>query len=151
MSQSLTAIYLHLIFHVKTTSVAIQETDLPRLFAYVVGTLNHHGCTSIQVGGMRDHLHILCRLSATITVADLVEKVKYASNKFLKSLNPMYQRFAWQAGYGAFSVNPKQVDLVREYVANQKMHHRDKDFSAEYLAFLRSYQVEFVEEYVLRD
>lgn len=151
MAQSLTCVYLHLVFHVKTTSVAIQEHDLPTLFVYIVGVLNNHGCPSIQVGGMRDHLHILCRLSSTMTIAELVEKLKYASNKFLKSLSPIYQRFAWQAGYGVFSINPKQVELVRDYIARQKEHHRNKDFSAEYIAFLRSYKVEFIEEYLLAD
>lgn len=151
MAQSLVAAYIHLVFHVKTTSVAIQEYDQEKLFAYVAGLVNKNGCTSIRVGGVRDHIHVLLGLSSTMTIADLVEKIKYASNKYLKELAPGYRGFAWQAGYGAFSVSPKDLDAAKEYVANQREHHKHKNFNEEYLRFLQQYGVDYKEEYVFRD
>lgn len=151
MSQSLSANYLHLVFHVKTTSVAIQEHDQERLNAYVVGTIRNLGSMPVQVNGVRDHLHILFRLSPTMALAEFVSQVKVSASKFLKSLEPMYRGFAWQSGYGAFSVSPNNLDAAARYVAGQQEHHRDKDFSGEYLTFLKGYKIEYDSRYVFTD
>lgn len=151
MSQSLSTVYIHLIFHIKTTSVAIQEDDQSGLNAYVAGTLNNIECPAIAVGGVRDHLHLLFRLSPKETLAGVVERVKVASHRYLESIDRMYHRFSWQTGYGAFSVSPNILETAKQYVLHQKEHHRDKDFSKEYLTFLRGYKVNFNEEYVFKD
>jgi hypothetical protein len=79
---------------------------------------------------------------------DLVEKVKANSSKWFKTRHESLKNFYWQDGYGAFSVNPKQVDIVIQYIANQHEHHRKKDFQMEYRAFLKKYKVEYDERYV---
>ena len=151
MAQSLLKIYIHLIFHIKTTSAVIQDEDLDKLSAYIFGTLNNVNCTAVAVGGMRDHVHLLFKLGAQTDIATIVEHVKIASNKYLHALSPDYRTFAWQAGYGAFSVSPNAIESAIEYVKNQKEHHRDKDFGKEYLMFLRAYKVDHDERYVFRD
>lgn len=151
MPQSLVTVYLHLVFHVKTTSVSIKEENQEKLYAYITGILSNHGCQPSRVGGMPDHLHILCRWSANITIADMVEIIKVASNKYLKSIDPTYSRFAWQAGYGIFSVSPRNLDAAKQYIANQKEHHRHKSFREEYLKFLNAYHVDYNEDYVFKD
>lgn len=79
---------------------------------------------------------------------NLVEKVKSHSSKWIKTKGEKYREFYWQAGYGTFSVNPSQVDIVNRYISNQEEHHRKKSFQEEYLVFLKKYQVEFDERYI---
>ena len=78
----------------------------------------------------------------------LVEEVKSHSSKWVKTKGEAYRNFYWQNGYGAFSVNPAEVDVVINYIANQKEHHGRKNFQDEYRAFLKKYKVEFDEMYV---
>lgn len=151
MAQSLCKIYLHIIFHVKTSSPAIQAEHLDRVHQYIGQLINLSNNQSILVGGVADHVHLLCLLSSTETVAHLVEKVKRNSSRWLKTLSPSYASFAWQSGYAAFSVNHSVVDSTREYIANQAMHHSKRSFQEEYMEFLRKYHVNFDERYVLSD
>ena len=152
MPQSLSAIYVHAIFHVKSTSVAIQECDADELCSYIAGVLNKHDCNSVQVGCARDHVHLLFRLSSTITLADMIAKVKVASNHFLNAKGAAYSKgFTWQTGYAAFSVSNKQLAIAKAYVASQKEHHKDKCFNEEYLKFLKGNHVDFNEEFIFKD
>ena len=151
MSQSLTCIYIHLIFHVKTDSVAIKDGDQEKINAYVAGILNNLGCTTVAVGGIRDHIHMLFGLCPTIGISDLVKKVKTASHKYIETLSPSYRSFAWQSGYGAFSVSPTTLDKVKNYVLHQREHHRTKDFNNEYLMLLHLSHIPYDEKYVFSD
>ncbi len=151
MAQSLYKIYLHIIFHVKTTSPQIADEHLERVHSYIGMLVNSTGCKVIRVGGVGDHVHIVCLLSKNETVAHLVEEVKRNSSRWIKALAPTYEHFAWQGGYAAFSVSQSQIDKVLEYVGNQAEHHKKQSFRDEYLAFLRLYNVEYDDRYVLSD
>ena len=151
MSQSLSQIYVHLIFHKKYNSVAILEKDLPKLFAYIDGIIVNNKAIVKQIGGVSNHIHILCTHPRTITTAKLVEEIKRCSSKWLKTLNPYYINFAWQGGYGIFSVSASQVHKVERYIMNQKEHHRKQLFEEEYIEFLKSHNIEYDEDYVLKD
>lgn len=102
----------------------------------------------IIIGGFTDHIHILCKLSKKIALMKLVEDVKSHSSKWIKTRDEQFRDFYWQDGYGAFSVNPSQVDLVIKYISNQHEHHKKKTFQEEYRAFLKKYKVEYDERYV---
>jgi putative transposase len=104
--------------------------------------------SGLQVGGFTDHIHILCKLSKKIALMKLLEEVKSHSSMWIKIKGEAYQIFFWQDGYGAFSVNPAQVDRVIAYIANQQEHHTRKNFQREYRAILNKYKVEFDERYV---
>ena len=78
----------------------------------------------------------------------LLEELKSYSSKWIKAKDESFKNFYWQEGYGAFSVNPSQIDVVTEYIANQKEHHKNKTFQDEYRAFLKKYKVEYDERYV---
>ena len=78
----------------------------------------------------------------------LLEEVKSHSSKWMKTKDEMLKNFYWQDGYGAFSVNPSEIDTVIEYIANQHEHHSKKTFQDEYRAFLKKYNVEYDERYV---
>ena len=151
MSQSLCKIYLHIIFHVKTTSPQIADEHLERMHRYIGQLVNTTGCQVIRVGGIDDHVHIVCLLSRSENVAHLVEEVKRNSSRWIKGVSPLYEHFAWQGGYAVFSVSQSVVDKTVEYVSNQREHHKKQSFRDEYLAFLKLYNVDYDERYVLSD
>ena len=151
MSQSLCKIYLHVIFHVKTTSPTIENYHLGRLHAYIGELVNTTNCHVLCVGGTSDHVHALVMFSKTETVSHLIEEMKRNSSRWIKTISPRYSDFTWQAGYGAFSVSQSQVDMVIRYINNQAEHHKKQSFKDEYLAFLRLYKIEYDERYVLSD
>ena len=151
MSQSLHKIYVHIVFHIKTTSVPVNESDLPSLFAYIGGILKKINSVPIQIGGTENHIHILCSLPKTITLIKLVEEIKRNSSRWIKRKNLNYKKFAWQGGYGAFSVSASLVKTTLEYIRNQKEHHKTRTFRDEFLLFLKKYEIPHNEAYVFCD
>lgn len=148
MGQSLVKNYIHLVFSTKHREPFIQPPVEEELHAYLGGICKEMGCTPIKVGGYTDHVHILCMLSKKVALMDLLEKVKANSSKWIKTKGDEFKNFYWQDGYGAFSVNPSQVDVVIAYIANQHEHHGRQTFQDEYRAFLNKYEVEYDERYV---
>ncbi len=148
MGQSLVKNYIHLIFSTKHRQPLIIPEVEQELHAYLGGICKRMECTPIKVGGYIDHIHILCRLSKKVALVKLLEEVKSHSSKWMKTQADELKQFYWQDGYGAFSVNPAEVDVVIKYIANQKEHHRKKTFQEEYRAFLKKYNVEYDERYV---
>lgn len=148
MSQSLTKIYLHLIFSTKYRQPLIDEGIEQELWAYLGGVCNEMGCQPVKIGGYYDHVHILCRFSKKIAVMDLLEEVKKRSSKWIKTKGDAYINFYWQDGYAAFSVNPSQLPAVITYIANQHAHHSKIGFQDECRAFFKKYEVEYDERYV---
>jgi REP element-mobilizing transposase RayT len=148
MGQSLVKNYIHIVFSTKYREPLIKQTVETELYSYLGGICKKLDCPVIKVGGYTDHIHILCMLSKKITLVKLMEELKSHSSKWIKTKGSEYSNFYWQDGYGAFSVNPSQVAIVVNYIANQKEHHRKKTFQKEYRAFLKKYEVEFDERYV---
>ena len=149
MSQSLSKIYIHLIFHIKTTSPHICEDDLVRIHAYIGQLVNTTGCSVIQTGGTGDH--VLFLLSKNESISHVVEEVKRNSSRWIKSTNARYERFEWQGGYGAFSVSQSVVNKTLEYIKNQKAHHAKHSFQDEYIGFLKLYGISYDDRYVFTD
>jgi REP element-mobilizing transposase RayT len=118
------------------------------LHSYLGGICKKLNCQPLKIGGYTDHVHILCMLSKNIVLAKLLEEVKSHSSKWIKTLDPALSKFYWQDGYGAFSVNPAEVDIVIAYIDNQHEHHRKITFKEEYLAFLKKYGFEYDERYL---
>ena len=151
MAQSLCKIYLHIIFHVKTTGPRIANEHLERVHAYIGQLIKSTGCQVIQVGGINDHVHAVCTLSRNENVSHLVEEIKRNSSRWIKTIAPAYNNFAWQCGYAAFSISQSIVGNTVEYVKNQQEHHKKKSFQDEYIQFLKLYNIDFDERYVLSD
>lgn len=151
MAQSFSKIYLHIIFHIKTTSPQIRDEDLARAHAYVGQLINDAGCVNVWTDGVGDHIHVLCLLGREVTIAYLVEEVKNNSSRWIKAIDPIYHTFAWQSGYAAFSLSQSVVDRTLAYVKNQREHHRKLTFAEEYIAFLKLYGIEYDEQYVFTD
>ena len=148
MPQSLSKVYLHITFSTKNRERRIDPSIEQRLFEYLGGICKGLECYPVQIGGYQNHVHILCTLSRKISQAVLLEELKKNSSKWIKSIDHKYQNFYWQRGYGVFSVNPAEIDVVIAYISNQETHHKTKTFEEEYKAFLKKYNVDFDERYV---
>jgi REP element-mobilizing transposase RayT len=148
MGQSLVKNYVHIVFSTKHRQPFITAAIEQELHAYLAGICKKHECYALQVGGYTDHVHILCMLSKKVTLMKLLEELKARSSKWIKTKGTEFSQFYWQNGYGAFSVNPSEVDVVMRYIKNQKDHHQAKTYQDEYRAFLKKYQMEYDEQYV---
>jgi REP element-mobilizing transposase RayT len=148
MGQSLAKNYLHIVFSTKYREPLIHQPVEQELHAYLGGICKNFECHPIKIGGYTDHIHILCMLSKKIALMKLLEEVKSHSSKWMKTKGDDLKNFYWQDGYGAFSVSPRQVDTVINYIANQKVHHSKKNFQDEFRGFLKKYKVEYDERYV---
>ena len=151
MAQSLTKIYIHLIFHIKNTSPKIFQGDLERVHAYIGQLINEAKCTNIWVNGVEDHVHILFLLSREMSLSYVVEEVKRNSSRWIKTLSRDYAMFSWQAGYAAFSVSESVAEKTLAYIKNQREHHKRLSFAEEYIRFLKLNSIAYDSEYVFRD
>jgi REP element-mobilizing transposase RayT len=148
MPQSLSKVYVHISFSTKNRENLIDDHIQERLFNYLGGICRGLKCNPIQIGGYYDHVYLLCLLSRKITQADLLQELKRESSKWMKTLGDKYKNFYWQDGYGIFSVNPSEIDVVIEYIKHQKQHHTNKTFKDELKAFLKKYDIEYDEKYL---
>jgi REP element-mobilizing transposase RayT len=149
MPQSLAQIYVHVVFSTKDRCPYLQDPAIrAELHDYLGGTCNHLGCPVLRVGGVADHVHILCRLGRSVPIADLVRELKRESSRWLKARAPALADFYWQNGYGAFSISPGHVETVRDYIARQEEHHRTTTFQEEFRQLLTKYGLEWDERYV---
>jgi putative transposase len=148
MAQSLANVLVHLVFSTKNRRPLIRPEVEHELHPYLAAVCREMGCPALDVGGTEDHVHILFSLSRTVTLSKLDEEVKKRSSKWIKTKAEGYADFAWQAGYGAFSIGQSGVAGVKQYIAEQKEHHRKVSFQEELRALLRRYQVEFDERYL---
>ncbi len=148
MPQSLALVIVHLVFSTKNRAALIPNSLQPSLHAYLATVARNLGCDCHRVGGVADHVHLALALPRTLTIADLVEGLKTATSKWLKTQSPDLTEFAWQRGYGAFSVGPDNLPALCSYIDDQVAHHRNRSFQDEYRAFLTHYKIDFDERYV---
>jgi REP element-mobilizing transposase RayT len=148
MPQSLSLLLVHLVFSTKERFPYLGDAVRPSLYGYLATVARNQGHACYRVGGTADHVHLAVRMPRTVTVASLVEEVKTSSSKWLKTQSPDLAQFAWQRGYGAFSVGPADLNALIAYIEGQMDHHRTRSFQEEYQAFLTKYGIEFDERYV---
>jgi REP element-mobilizing transposase RayT len=149
MPQSFAQIYLHIVFSTKDRRPLLADAAIrDEMHHYFGGICNNLECPILRVGGVADHVHILCRFGRTISVAELVQEVKRESSKWVKTKSDLLRDFHWQNGYGAFSASPAHVEPLRSYVATQEEHHRTVSFLDELRGLLKKYGLEWDERYV---
>ena len=146
MPQSLTQLLVHVVFSTKDRAPLIADAWRPDLHAYIGGILRKRKCDLLAAGGIEDHIHLLVRMPTTISIADMIRDVKTNSSAWRHESGD--GRFAWQSGYGVFSVSPESVAAVSAYIADQRDHHRKATFQDEYRSFLRTHGMEFDERYL---
>ena len=137
-----------MIFSTKLSKPLIAQAIKNELYSYMASILKDCNCSPIIIGGIEDHVHILCKLSKTRSMSSVVEDVKKKSSKWIKTKGVGYNNFYWQNGYGAFSIGESQVNTLKEYIQNQEEHHRKKSFKEEFLEILIRYGVEYDERYL---
>jgi putative transposase len=149
MPQSLAKVLVHIVFSTKHRFPFLSDKAIrEEMHAYIGGTCNNLGCPVLSVGGVADHVHVLCALSRNLPIAKILCDIKRGSSKWVKAKGGMLTKFAWQNGYGIFSVGQSDVERVRRYIAGQEDHHGKKTFQDEYRAFLHEYEMQYDETYV---
>jgi putative transposase len=148
MPQSLAALYCHLVWSTKQRENWIDAELEPRLYAYIGGILRERKGALVAAGGMPDHVHLLVSLGREWAVSDLVRDIKANSSGWIHSTLPGLTQFAWQTGYGAFSVSASQLSSLKEYIANQKAHHAERPYQEEFRLLLSRHGIEYDERYV---
>ena len=148
MPQSLSAVYIHLVFSTKERRPFLKDKAIrTALHSYLGGISKRLRCAPIITGGVEDHIHLLARLGRTITQAEWVKELKRVSNLWIKDEYSI-KDFAWQGGYAAFSVSASNLDQVQRYIATQEEHHRKLSFQDELRALFRKHDLEWDERYV---
>jgi putative transposase len=118
------------------------------LFAYIGGIMNHKNTKLLGAGGMYDHIHLYASLPSTLSLADFVNAVKANSSRWVHQTFRNASAFAWQKGYGAFSVSKSEEKRVIAYIRNQESHHRKRTFKEEFVTLLERHEIEYDERYL---
>ena len=148
MANTYTQAYLHCVFSTKNRRTLIKAEYEKKLWAYIGGIGKQNGIHIIACGGMPDHAHILLEQSKTITISKTIKKLKDVSSKWLNDHYFPNRDFAWQIGYGAFSIGHSGLKQAIRYIHNQKKHHRHKTFKEEYIELLKKYDIDYDERYL---
>jgi REP element-mobilizing transposase RayT len=149
MPQSLSSVYVHIVFSTKDRFPFLSNEDVrAQVHAFLGGIARKLHCPPVLVGGVADHVHMLVQLDRSISQSDLVRELKRGSNLWFQERFPEIPKFAWQAGYGAFSVSALNLENVRAYIANQSQHHAKISFQDEFRAFLEKHRLAYDERYV---
>lgn len=137
MPHTTTNLLVHFIFSTKQRCALIKPDFEKDLHAYLGGIIRQIGGTALCINGTQDHVHLLLRVSANRSIADVARLIKTNSSKWIHEKWPEHHLFAWQMGYGAFTVSASGAPAVRDYISNQREHHRARSFQDEFMAFLK--------------
>ena len=148
MANTYTKLLYHIIFSTKRREPLITDALRVDLYPYIDGILRGQSATLLEIGGIVDHIHLLIRAGSNVSVSTLVRLVKSNSSKWVNERPNARGRFAWQEGYGAFTVSLSQLPGVRGYIQGQQAHHRAKTFQEEFLEFLKRHEIEYDESYL---
>ena len=148
MAQSLSKLLVHLVFSTKNREPLITKNLKDDLFSYLSGICRKLDIECYRVGGHRDHIHMAIILPRTKTLSDIVSSVKASSSKWINEEKEFQGKFAWQAGYGAFSLGFSQLGSLVNYIDDQENHHKTRTFKDELLDFFNRYKVEYDEQYL---
>ena len=148
MANTCTCLFYHIVFSTKNRDTWIAQEYEDRIWAYLGGIAKEIDATPIRIGGVSDHVHLVVRAPPTIAPSELVKTIKGGSSRWIHQTFPKLSGFAWQDGFGAFTVSKSKVPEVVEYVAGQREHHRTRTFQEEYRALLNKHELDYDERYV---
>ena len=150
MPSAFTQNFYHTVFSTKHRANLITPDLEQRLFPFIGGIVRDLRCTLLAINGMPDHLHLLVRYRADLSHSEMLQQIKGRSSKWIHETFPQHSQFAWQEGYGGFTVSKSVVPEVEAYIARQKEHHKRQDFKSEFLALLRKHEIELDENEVFK-
>jgi len=148
MPNTYTSLNIHYVFSTKNRAPLITENLRERLWAFMGGIARENQMKARCIGGIADHVHLLASIPTTLSISKGIQLLKGGSSAWVHQTLPEMQNFAWQEGYGAFSVSISHLDETIAYIKNQEEHHRHKSFQEEYLAFLKKHEIEYNEKYL---
>jgi putative transposase len=148
MSHSHVSALFHCVFSTKERRPLLSPDLSLRLWPYIGGIARENKLRALAVGGVPDHIHILLSVPATIAISKAIQLIKGGSSKWIHDTFPEQGRFAWQEGYGAFSIGISQVGTTIAYIGAQPRHHRTKTFQEEFLNILKKHGIEYDERYL---
>jgi putative transposase len=144
-----TQIVYQIVFGTRMRLPSLQKQGREELFAYITGILKNKSCHSYRVGGVDDHLHIVCSLNPNVTLASLIKDIKLGTTDMIKRTKLFPHFGGWQEGYGAFTYSLEAKDNLIDYVENQETHHRKESFRDEFIRLLKEHKIEFDEKYLM--
>jgi len=150
MANTYSQIYIQIVFAVQNRQALINPTWEDELFKYISGIIKNKGQKPLAINGSSDHIHIFIGMKPDCCLSDLVREIKKASNSLINEKKFTPYKFNWQEGFGAFSYSHSQISTVIHYIENQKEHHNKRSFKDEYLAILKSFEIEFENEYLFK-
>ena len=148
MSDSYTNLLYHIVFSTKDRRPIITPDYEVRLYDYLGGTIRKVGGISLELNGTEDHVHFLAKLRPDCALSDVLRDLKANATGWMHDVFPSLKNFSWQRGYGAFTVSQSHVEAVRDYIAQQKEHHRKISFRDEFIQFLQENGIEYNERFI---
>ena len=148
MPHTYTNLNYHLVFSTKNREQLLKPDLRPNLYNYMGGIIRKHAGIAIEINGMSDHVHVLTKLHPDSSVSGILRDLKANASGWMHKLFPEEADFAWQKGYGAFTVSASQIDVVKDYIVLQETHHGKRSFRDEFIALLRKNRIEFDERYL---
>lgn len=148
MANTYSQIYLHFVFSTKNRQPLIHSDIEQRLWAYIAGVAKRHGITPVIVGGIETHVHALVGSPTTLSSSQIAKHIKGDSSYGIRREFPGMSDFAWQDGYGVFSVSRSSVPMVTGYIQRQRAHHSTQSFEDEYVHLLTKHGVDYDEKYL---
>ena len=149
MPHSYISCLMHCVFSTYQRQKIISQDLQQRLWPFIGGIARENNLKALAAGGIEDHVHLLISLPATVHVAKAIQLIKGGSSKWIHETFTAHRGFAWQEGYGAFSVSISQIEATIRYIQTQQAHHRKKTFEEEFLSFLKKHRIEYDERHVL--
>ena len=151
MPNTYTQLYIHCVFAAKYRAAIIQPAWEERLHKYITGILQNNGHKLLAINSVPDHLHFFVGLNPKQSISEMMQLAKGDSSEFVNNQKFTQRKFHWQSGYGAFSNSRSQIDKVVKYILNQKVHHRKRKFTEEYIEMLKDCNVDYDEKYVFHE
>lgn len=148
MANTYSSLSYHLVFSTKNRVNYIKPKIENRIWAYIGGIARKHKMTALQIGGIENHIHALVIAPPTLSPSQIAQFLKGDSSKWIHEEFPTIKDFAWQDGYGAFTVSKSNIADVIEYIKNQRAHHHTKSFQEEYISLLDKHEIEYDERYL---
>jgi REP element-mobilizing transposase RayT len=148
MADTYTQLYIQLVFSVQGRKSLIPKQYKEDVHKYITGIVQNRRHKLIAINAMREHIHIFIGLHPSQSISDLVNNIKTGSTKKIKEQSWSSKEFSWQNGYGAYSYSRSHIDNVVKYIDNQEQHHKKRTFRAEYLDFLKKFDIEYKDEYL---
>lgn len=144
-------LFVHYVFAVQNRQSLIQPEWKEQLHQYLNGIVVKHQHHLFAVNSVANHLHLLVSMNPNQSASELMYNLKRSSSLWINDSKFVSRKFSWQEGFGAFSYGKSQISTIIHYIQNQERHHQKQSFCDEYIEFLRLFEVEFNEKYILKD